>query len=96
MSRIRGKGTKPELAVRKMIHGMGFHYRLHRKGLPERSVLVFPGLKKVIFVHGCLWRMHNCRYGRTKPSTNQDFWENKRQTTRARDAGNIKELKKME
>lgn len=94
MSRIRGKNTKPELAVRKMIHGMGFRYLSYRNDLPGRQDLVFPGLMNVIFVHGCFWRMHNCRYGRTKPSTKPDFWENKRQATKAKDIRNIKDLKK--
>ena len=95
MSRIRGKDTKPELVVRKMIHGMGFHYRLHRKNLPGKPDIVFSRLKKIILVHGCFWHMHNCRYGRTRPATNIKFWEDKRQATKTRDIKNKEELRKM-
>jgi len=78
MSRIRGKDTKPEFIVRRMVHAMGFRYRLYAGNLPGKPDLVFPRLKKVIFVHGCFWHMHSCRYGRVKPATNPTFWESKR------------------
>ncbi len=70
MSRIRSKDTKPEIIVRKLIHSMGFRFRLHRKDLPGKPDIVLPRLKKVIFVHGCFWHKHNCRFGRVKPKTN--------------------------
>ena len=95
MSRIRGKNTKPEFIVRRMVHAMGFRYRLHAGNLPGKPDLVFPRLKKVIFVHGCFWHMHSCRYGRVKPATNPTFWESKRKSNKERDAIKRKELQKL-
>ena len=95
MSHIRSKDTKPELVVRQMIHAMGFRYRLHRSDLPGKPDLVFPSLKKVIFVHGCFWHMHSCRYGRVKPATNPTFWESKRLSNKKRDSIKRKELHRM-
>src|SRR3990172_8269070 len=95
MTSIRGKDTKPELVVRKLVHAMGFRYRLHMKDLPGKPDLVFPGLKKIIFVHGCFWHMHRCRYGRVKPKTNKEFWQTKRAGNAARDKRNQKALKKL-
>ena len=58
MSRIRGKDTKPEIAVRKMLHEAGFRFRLHVKDLPGKPDIVLPKWKTVIFVHGCFWHRH--------------------------------------
>ena len=58
MSHIRAKGMKPEMRVRRLVHSMGYRYRLHRKDLPGKPDLVFPGRRKVIFVHGCFWHQH--------------------------------------
>ena len=85
MSAIKGKDTRPEMVVRRMVHTMGFRYSLHKKQLPGRPDLVFTRLGKIIFVHGCFWHMHNCRYGRVTPKTNADFWKNKREGNRKRD-----------
>jgi DNA mismatch endonuclease (patch repair protein) len=93
MSRIRGKDTKPELAVRRMLHAMGYRFRLHRKDLPGRPDIVFPGRRKVIFVHGCFWHGHEgCRFA-TRPSTRADFWAAKIDGNRARDARNLASLR---
>jgi len=94
MSRIRGKDTAPEKYVRRMIHGMGFRYRLHAAGLPGKPDLVLPRLRKVVFVHGCFWHMHRCRFGRVKPVTNADFWKRKREGNRRRDATVRRALRK--
>lgn len=94
MASIRGKDTKPELVVRKLVHAMGFRYRLHRSDLPGKPDLVFIGLKKIIFVNGCFWHMHRCRYGRVKPKTNPKFWQTKRESTRERDTRDRNALKK--
>ena len=59
MRAISSKGTKPEMAVRKLVHGMGYRYRLHRRDLPGCPDLVFPSRKKVLFVHGCFWHQHD-------------------------------------
>jgi DNA mismatch endonuclease (patch repair protein) len=93
MSRIRSVGTKPEMRVRKLLHGMGLRYRLHTKGLPGKPDLVFPGARTVLFVHGCFWHMHRCRYGKPAPATNKDFWAQKRRSNAVRDRRNRQTLK---
>jgi DNA mismatch endonuclease (patch repair protein) len=94
MSRIRGRDTQPERVVRSLLHQMGFRYRLNRPDLPGKPDIVFPGARKVIFVHGCFWHMHRCKYGRVVPKTRADFWRIKRQGNVARDRRNIAALKK--
>jgi DNA mismatch endonuclease (patch repair protein) len=74
MRRIRKKDTKPELVVRRLAHGMGYRFRLHRRDLPGTPDLVFPRLHKVILVHGCFWHQHDCPLGRKQPSTNPHYW----------------------
>lgn len=74
MRRIRKKDTKPELVVRRIAHRMGYRFRLHRSNLPGTPDLVFPRLKKLVFVHGCFWHQHGCRLGAKQPSSNQDYW----------------------
>lgn len=74
MRRIRKKDTKPEMAVRRLVHAMGFRFRLHRADLPGTPDLVFPRLRKVIFVHGCFWHQHDCRLGAKQPRANPDYW----------------------
>ena len=83
MSRIRGKDTGPEMAVRRMAHAMGFRYRLHVKGLPGKPDIVLPRHRKVIFVHGCFWHAHGCDAARRPPPTHKGFWGEKFE----RDAG---------
>ena len=74
MSAIRSKGMRPELAVRKTAHRLGFRFRLQGAGLPGKPDLVFSRLRKVIFVHGCFWHQHqDCRISRL-PKSNQDYW----------------------
>jgi DNA mismatch endonuclease (patch repair protein) len=77
MSRIRGKDTKPEMAVRRLAHSLGFRYRLHVRSLPGSPDLVFASRRKVVLVHGCFWHRHHCRYGRPTPATRARFWRNK-------------------
>jgi len=77
MSRIRGRDTLPELAVRRIAHGLGLRFRLYRKDLPGCPDLVFPKHKLAIFVHGCFWHRHSqCRYAYT-PSSRKAFWQKK-------------------
>lgn len=92
MSRIRGKDTSPELIVRSLVFSMGYRYRLHDKRLPGSPDLVFKGRRKIIFVHGCFWHMHDCRYGQVRPKTNAAFWEAKRNRNVQRDMENIAAL----
>ena len=77
MSRISGRDTKPEIIVRKLIHRLGFRFRLHVRTLPGNPDIVLPRHRKVIFVHGCFWHGHeNCKRSK-KPSTNTRFWNKK-------------------
>lgn len=85
MAGIRGKNTKPEIAVRSLLHRLGYRFRLHRKDLPGKPDIVFPSRRKVIFVHGCYWHMHDCRWGRVVPATNTEFWQTKRKGNCDRD-----------
>jgi DNA mismatch endonuclease (patch repair protein) len=82
------------MIVRSLVHGMGFRYKLHNPILPGKPDLVLTRHKKIIFVHGCFWHMHTCKYGIVKPRTNAEFWENKRLGNAERDRKNIRELKK--
>ena len=77
MSAIKSKNTKPEIKVRKVLHSMGYRFRLHSKDLPGSPDIVLPKYKTVIFVHGCFWHRHeNCKYAST-PKTRKEFWEKK-------------------
>lgn len=95
MSNIKGKNTKPEMLVRRLAHGMGYRYRLHRKDLPGKPDLVFLGKRKVIFVHGCFWHMHTCKFGRVTPKSNAEFWRQKREATVLRDNAAIKKIEEL-
>jgi DNA mismatch endonuclease (patch repair protein) len=97
MSRIRGKDTKPEMIVRRLAHGMGYRYRLHSRNLPGIPDLVFPRLKKVIFIHGCFWHRHpkpGCKLARL-PKSRLDFWRPKLESNRRRDIANEKRLRDL-
>jgi DNA mismatch endonuclease (patch repair protein) len=91
MARVRGKDTEPEMIVRRLAHAMGYRYRLHRKDLPGRPDLVFPGHHKIVFVHGCFWHRHSCKKA-TTPKSNVEFWKKKFEENIARDDRNILEL----
>ena len=77
MRAVKGADTTPELAVRRLAHGMGFRFRLHRKDLPGKPDLTFPRLRKVIFVNGCFWHGHDCARGARIPVQNRDYWTRK-------------------
>ena len=96
MSRIGAKDTKPEIIVRSLVHQMGYRFRLHRNDLPGKPDLVLPRHGKIIFVHGCFWHMHRCRYGRVTPKTNAEFWQAKRTGNVERDRRNLRQLRKTE
>lgn len=91
MSKVRSKNTSPELAVRKLIYSLGYRYRLHGKKLPGKPDLVFPGRKKVIFVHGCFWHYHDCKKGKP-PKSRLGYWLPKLLANRERDKANISAL----
>ena len=93
MSRIRSRDTKPEIAVRSIVHRMGYRFRLHDKNLPGKPDIVLPRHRKIIDVRGCFFHMHSCRYGSVKPATNHEFWLAKRQSNRLRDKRNARLLR---
>tara|TARA_Y100001949_G_C15911456_1_gene297026 strand:- start:7 stop:399 length:393 start_codon:yes stop_codon:yes gene_type:complete len=93
MSQIKGKNTKPEILVRKILHSNGFRYRLHVNDLPGKPDIVLPKYKTVIFVHGCFWHGHkDCKYF-VKPKTNTDWWLNKISKNIENDKKNVQILK---
>src|SRR5580698_3555875 len=94
MSAVRGKNTAPERLVRSTLHGLGYRFRLHRKGLPGTPDIVLPARRSVVFIHGCFWHGHRCRRG-TLPTSNEEFWQRKIAGNRIRDARAQKELRKQ-
>ncbi|MCQ9199787.1 MAG: very short patch repair endonuclease [Prochlorococcus marinus CUG1437] len=95
MSAIKSKNTKPEISVRKLLHSLGYRFRLHRKDLPGSPDIVLPKYKTVIFVHGCFWHRHeNCKYAST-PKTRSEFWESKFEGNIKRDKINQTNLIKL-
>ena len=97
MALVRGKDTKPEMRVRKLVHGIGYRYRLHARDLPGCPDLAFRPRRKVIFVHGCFWHRHDdpaCKLARL-PCSRLDFWQTKLEGNRARDARVVKEIEDM-
>lgn len=95
MGRIRSKNTGPELAVRRLVYGMGYRYRLHEKRLPGTPDLVFWRRRKAIFVHGCFWHSHTgCRYARL-PKSRIEYWKEKLVGNKKRDAVARRELRRL-
>jgi DNA mismatch endonuclease (patch repair protein) len=94
MSRVRSKDTKPELRLRRLLHSMGYRYRLHVSGMAGKPDLVFSSRRVVIFVHGCFWHGHHCRFGRL-PKSNVEFWAEKIRRNRDRDASNSRSLRRL-
>ena len=94
MARVRHKDTSPELIVRRLLHRLGYRYRLHGKQLPGKPDLVFAGRRKVIFVHGCFWHQHEderCTR-RRRPTSNTAYWEGKLDRNVARDRAAVQQL----
>jgi DNA mismatch endonuclease, patch repair protein len=97
MSRVRGKDTAPEMIIRRLVHGMGYRYRLHRRDLPGCPDLVFTTRRKAIFVHGCFWHRHpdsGCKLARL-PKSRLEFWIPKLEANRARDAASQYRIRAM-
>lgn len=95
MRRIRGKGTAPEMKVRRAVYAMGYRYRLHVKDLPGKPDLVFRKLRKAIFVHGCFWHQHSrCRDGQM-PKSRTEYWVPKLASNVERDKRNLRSLRKQ-
>jgi DNA mismatch endonuclease (patch repair protein) len=95
MRKIRAKNTSPEMSVRRLVHGMGFRYRLHVATLPGKPDLVFPRLKKVIEVRGCFWHQHGKCIDSHIPKSRTDYWLPKLQRNQHRDTENIQSLKAL-
>jgi DNA mismatch endonuclease (patch repair protein) len=92
MSRIRNRDTRPEMALRRLVHGMGYRFRLHARDLPGRPDLVLPRHRAVIFMHGCFWHRHpGCPLARM-PKSRLDFWRPKLEGNRKRDLANLEKL----
>lgn len=91
MQSVKQKDTTPELVVRRLLHGAGYRYRLHRKDLPGRPDIVFGKRRKVIFVHGCFWHAHGCSKGQA-PKSKLDYWGPKLAQNVERDARNLRDL----
>lgn len=97
MAAIRSKDTKPELAVRKIVHSLGYRYRLHCRDLPGKPDLVFRSRRKVIFVHGCFWHLHpkkQCVDAR-HPKSNLSYWRPKLLRNVQRDRKHFTSLRRM-
>lgn len=95
MSRVKMKDTRPEMLVRRLLHGVGYRYRLHGAKLPGKPDLVFSSRRKVIFVHGCFWHRHDdCVLSRL-PKSNQDLWRIKLEKNKERDATTYHRLHEM-
>jgi DNA mismatch endonuclease (patch repair protein) len=95
MGRIRGRDTKPELIVRRLVHRMGYRYRLHVSHLPGRPDLVFPSRRKIIFVHGCFWHQHPACRDATLPRSRTEFWSTKLRQNVQRDTRQLHVLKRL-
>jgi DNA mismatch endonuclease, patch repair protein len=93
MSRIGPRNTRPELTVRRLLHGMGFRFRLHRRDLPGRPDIVLPRHGVAVFVHGCFWHRHPGCANCTTPKTRPEFWADKFRKNVARDARKMQELR---
>lgn len=94
MRAVKSRNTQPEISVRRLVHSLGFRFRVHRKDLPGSPDLAFIAKRKVIYVHGCFWHGHTCPRGARVPKTNTEYWTNKVERNRLRDkrtAGLLKE-----
>ena len=95
MSRVKGKNTKPEMAVRSLLHHAGYRFRLHRKDLPGYPDIILPKYRTVIFVHGCFWHQHPGCKKATIPEKNSDYWIRKLGRNRDRDQQVQTDLKNL-
>jgi DNA mismatch endonuclease, patch repair protein len=91
MSRIKGKNTKPEITIRKLLHSLGFRFRLHVENLPGMPDIVLPKYKAVVMINGCFWHGHNCSVS-NRPKTRPEFWSNKIEKNKDRDNRNRADL----
>ena len=95
MSRVRDRNTKPEMTVRRLLHGLGYRYRLHRRDLPGTPDIAFMGRKKAVFVHGCFWHRHEGCNKASTPKTRVKFWKTKFDENKRRDERKLSALKEL-
>ena len=95
MARVKSGNTGPEIIIRRLVHGLGFRFRLHRRDLPGTPDLVLPKHRAVVLVHGCFWHQHDCRRGQRQPSSNQVYWGPKLARNVERDASVKSALARM-
>ncbi|WP_441005677.1 very short patch repair endonuclease [Rhizobium sp. WSM4643] len=95
MARVGQKNTLPEVKVRKILHGLGYRYRIHRRDLPGSPDIVFPTRRKAIFVHGCFWHRHADCSKATSPKTRVEFWREKFAKNVERDKRKERELREL-
>jgi DNA mismatch endonuclease Vsr len=94
MAAVRGRDTQPELRIRRMLHALGYRFRLQRRDLPGRPDIVFPARRKVLFVHGCFWHRHGCRNS-VLPKTRTEWWTEKLSRNVARDHAAVAALEAL-
>lgn len=94
MRAVKSKDTGAEMVVRRLLHSLGYRYRLHRKDLPGTPDLVFAARRAVVFVHGCFWHQHDCPRGARIPKTRRDYWVPKLRRNQDRDHRNQERLRK--
>lgn len=94
MRAVRREDTAPEMVVRRLLHRLGFRYRLHAKDLPGSPDVVFRSRRKAIFIHGCFWHGHDCGKG-GRPKSRSDYWNEKIRRNTARDTDRIDSLSKQ-
>jgi len=94
MSRVKNADTKPEITVRKLLHRMGYRFRLHDRKLPGSPDIVLPKYKTAVFVHGCFWHGHTCSKGR-RPTSRVEFWNAKLDKNVERDASVRQQLETL-
>jgi DNA mismatch endonuclease (patch repair protein) len=93
---VRSADTTPEIHVRKLLHSMGYRFRLQRRDLPGNPDIVLPKYKTAIFVHGCFWHgCPTCRHAKIRPVANAEYWEKKLNRTLERDRDNVAALEEM-
>jgi len=95
MARVRAANTRPEIAVRRLVHRLGYRFRLYRRDLPGTPDLVLPKYRAVVFVHGCFWHRHHCARGQVLPASNRAYWQSKLGKNVERDASAMAALRQL-
>lgn len=95
MRAVKSTDTAPEMIVRRLVHALGYRYRLHSAELPGKPDLVLPRHRKVILVHGCFWHRHACRSGRSMPASRVEYWQQKFERNVKRDCANLRKIRRL-